>query len=274
MSYLQLERRVPETSALDPRIVTWFYGLISLVPLVRTVHRRFVDVVLARGITTGTGLDLGTGPGYVVMEITRQRPGLRMVGLDLAAHMVEKASRQASRAGLDGRGSWPQGDGHRLPFADATFDLVVSSFAMHHWDDPLQVLNEMARVLKPDGRYYLADLCREASLFQRLVAYGSIPAISLPLGSYLGYGGYYESLRAAYTHGEVQALLEHSNLPPGEVYLDSTWFVPIVIIASETSLFRSADIHTVADRQGLEISNNSHADNPTPSKKTCDEGEL
>ena len=253
MSYFHLEQRVPERSALDPRMVTWFYGLISLVPLVRTVHRRFVDGVLARGITAGVGLDLGTGPGYVATEIARRQPGLRIVGMDLSAHMVEKASRQASQAGLDGRGIWPQGDGHHLPFADATFDLVVSSFALHHWDDPLNVLDEMARVLKPGGRYYIADVCREASFVQRLFAYASIPAISLPLGSYLGYGGYFESVRAAYTHDEARTLLEHSHLPSGEVCLDSTWFVPIVIIASKTRSSESPDRHS--DRApSLEIS--------------------
>jgi ubiquinone/menaquinone biosynthesis C-methylase UbiE len=164
-----------------------------------------------------------------------------MVGLDLAAHMVVRAERQARRAGLDGRGIWPQADAHRLPFADDSFDLVVSSFALHHWKDPLHIFDEIARVLrrprpeegKPGGRYYIADVCREVNLVQRLFAYASIPAISLPFGSYRGYGGYYESVRAGYTRKEAQALLAQSALPPGQVALDGTWFVPILSIASD-----------------------------------------
>jgi ubiquinone/menaquinone biosynthesis C-methylase UbiE len=119
-----------------------------------------------------------------------------------------------------------------LPFADGTFDLVISSFALHHWDRPLEVLDEIARVLRPGGWYYLADLCREVSWLQRLFAYASIPAISLPFGSYRAYGGYYESVRAGYRRDEARALLERSALPPGEVELASTWFVPIVTITS------------------------------------------
>jgi ubiquinone/menaquinone biosynthesis C-methylase UbiE len=233
MNYFSLARRVPETSAVEPKLLTWIYGLITEMPLVQTAHRRFVAGVLDQEVTEGLALDLGTGPGYVAVDIARRRPGLRMVGLDLAAHMVEKANRYAVWAGFNGRLLWPQADGHRLPFADDSFDLVVSSFALHHWDDPLCILNEIARVLKPQGHYFIFDLCREVTTFQRLFAYASIPAVSLAFGSYRGYGGYYESVRAGYTRYEAQMLLEHSALPPGEVGLDSTWFVPIVTISSK-----------------------------------------
>jgi ubiquinone/menaquinone biosynthesis C-methylase UbiE len=249
MSYFSLAHRVPEGSAVEPKALTQLYAMICQVPLVHTAHRRFVAGALAQGVSQGYGLDLGTGPGYVAIEIARQRPGLRMIGLDLAANMVKQARRHASQAGLDGRGAWPQGDGHHLPFADGSFDLVVSSFALHHWDDPLRILNEIARVLRrpepalsaaegpargqPGGRYYIADVCRELNLFQRLFSYASIPAVSLPFGSYLGYGGYYESVRAGYTRDEAWTLLDRSPLPDGEVGLDSTWFVPILTISSK-----------------------------------------
>lgn len=233
MSYFSLARRAPERSAVEPKVLTWIYGLITEMPLVKTAHRRFVAEALRLGVTEGLALDLGTGPGYVAVDIARRRPGLQMVGLDLAAHMVEKAARYADWAGFDGRLLWPQADGHRLPFADARFDLVVSSFALHHWRNPLRILNEIARVLKPQGRYLIFDLCREATAFQRLFAYASIPAVSLAFGSYWGYGGYYESLRAGYTCAEARSLLARSALPPGDVGRNSTWFVPILTISSK-----------------------------------------
>jgi ubiquinone/menaquinone biosynthesis C-methylase UbiE len=232
MTYFSLARRVPESSAVDPKLLTWLYATIVHAPLVRTTYQRFVAGALAQKVEQGYGLDLGTGPGFVAVEIAQRRPGLRLVGLDLAVHMVEKARRLSERAGLDGRGIWPQADGHRLPFADETFDLVVSSFSLHHWDDPIGVMNEIARVLAPGGSYYIADVCREVNTFQRLFAYVTIPAISLSFGSYLGYGGYYESVRAGYTRDEARDLMERSDLPPGGVGLASTWFVPILTLAS------------------------------------------
>jgi ubiquinone/menaquinone biosynthesis C-methylase UbiE len=166
------------------------------------------------------------------MEIARQRPGLKMAGLDLAAHMVEKAGHRQAGTGRKGRGLWLHGDGHRLPFGSGTLDLVVSSFALHHWDDPLRVLNEIARVLAPKGHYYIADVCREVNAFQRTFAYASIPVVSLLFGSYWGYGGYYESVRAGYTCNEAQALLDKSSLPRGQVRIESTWFVPILTMGT------------------------------------------
>jgi ubiquinone/menaquinone biosynthesis C-methylase UbiE len=232
MSYLDLTHRVPEASGVEPRALTWLYGLIAQTPMVRATYRRTLAGVLSQRVSRGQGLDLGTGPGYVALEIAGRQPELQMVGLDLAAHMVARARRQAGRIGLDGRIAWPQGDGHALPFADDSFDQVISSFALHHWADPLRVFDEIARVLKPDGRYYITDVCRQPNLIQRLFAFASIPVVSLPFGSYWGYGGYYESMRASYTRQEAQHLLERSALPPGEVGLDSTWLVPLLTIAS------------------------------------------
>ena len=239
--YFSLAHRVPETSALEPRAVAWLYEFTTRIPLVRTTYRRFVDGVLDLGITRGYGMDLGTGPGYVAIDIDGRNPGLQMIGLDLGAHMIERARQQALRSEHNGQPPWLQADAHVLPVADDSLDLVISSFSLHHWQDPLAVLNEIARVLRrprPDtgeqgGHYYIADVCRETNAFQRLVAYASIPAFSLPYGSYWGYGGYYESVRAGYTPDEAQALLERSALPPGQVTLDSTWFVPILTISSK-----------------------------------------
>jgi len=233
MHYFSLARRVPETSAIEPKALTRLYSLISQVPLVRTAHRRFIAAALDQGVAQGCALDLGTGPGTVAAEIARQRPDLQMVGVDLAAHMVEWATLQVAGTGRNRRGLWLQGDGHRLPFANGALDLVVSAFALHHWDDPLRVLNEIARVLAPGGRYYFADVCRQANAFQRFFAYASVPVVSLPFGSYGGYGGYYESVRAGYTRDEAQSLLDRSALPRGQVRIESTWFVPILTIASK-----------------------------------------
>ena len=231
--YLSLAQRVPEISGIESNAVSRFYSLLSQLPLMRSPHRRFVAGALGLGVTQGDFLDLGTGPGSVALAIAQHCPALRMVGLDLSAPMLKLAAHQASRLELDDRGLWPQADGHCLPFARGSFDLVVSSFALHHWLDPVQILNEIARVLAPGGRYYIADVCREANLFQRLFAWGSIPFVSLPLGSYLGYGGYYESLRAGYTFAEARELLEQSALPAGRVEVDLANWIPTLMIASD-----------------------------------------
>jgi len=212
--------------------MTGLYDLVARTPFVGMAYREFVGGALRTGVALGAALDLGAGPGYVSMEVARRRPGLRMVGLDLAGHMVERARRNAARAGLDGRISWVQGDAHNLPFGSGSFQFVMSSFALHHWSDPLRVFDEIARVLAPGGRYYIADVCRELNSLQRLFAYASIPVVSLPFGSYRGYGGYYESVRAGYSREELCEMVGRSALPAGVVRLEPTWLVPIVSVSS------------------------------------------
>jgi ubiquinone/menaquinone biosynthesis C-methylase UbiE len=232
VSFFSLTRRVPEASAVEPKALAFLYEVTIQAPFVRTARRNWIASALDQGVEQGYGLDVGTGPGIMAIEIASQRPRLRMVGLDLAAHMVERAKKKAART-TNGRAAlWPQGDGHHLPFASGSFDLVISSFAMHHWEDPLEVLNEIARVLKPGGRYYVADVCRKTTWLQRMFAYGSIPFVSLAFGSYSGYGGYYESVRAGYTREEAEALLAQSDLPPGQVGTPSTLLLPVLTISS------------------------------------------
>ena len=232
MRYLSLAHRVPEITGIESKAVTRFYSLLSRLPLMQAAHRRFVAGALALGVTQGVCLDVATGPGTLALAIARYNPDLRMVGLDLAAPMLQQARDHASQSGPNGSGLWPQADGHYLPFASDSFDLVVSAFALHHWLDPVRIFDEIARVLAPEGRYYIADVCREPKLFQRLFAWGSIPFVSLPLGSYLGYGGYYESLRAGYTRTEARGLLEQSTLPSGRVEANLAKWIPTLTIAS------------------------------------------
>jgi len=233
MSYTSLRQRVPEVGAVEPKALAGLYDLVARTPFVGAAYRQFVRGALRAGVAEGPALDIGAGPGYVSIEVARRCPGLRMTGLDLAGHMVELARRNAARAGLTGRMAWVPGDAHHLPFGAGSFQFVMSSFALHHWSDPVRVFNEIARVLAPGGRYYIADVCREVSLLQRLFAYASIPVVSLPFGSYRGYGGYYESVRAGYSRAELREMVGRSTLPPGEVRLDAAWLVPVVSVASK-----------------------------------------
>ena len=102
-----------------------------------------------------TIVDLGCGPGDLVVEIASRLKDAKIVGLDLSPSMLLWAGRHAT---VDGRVRFVVGDAADLPFGDASVDVVVSTLSMHHWEDPSDAFAEIARVLRPDGIALLYDL--------------------------------------------------------------------------------------------------------------------
>jgi SAM-dependent methyltransferase len=107
----------------------------------------------------GTLLEVGCGPGHLSVRLARAH-GLEVTGLDLDPAMIDRANTNATSESWDGRSppTFVVGDVAALPFPDASFDLVVSTFSMHHWSDPVVGLAEIARVLRPGGRALIWDL--------------------------------------------------------------------------------------------------------------------
>jgi ubiquinone/menaquinone biosynthesis C-methylase UbiE len=123
--------------------------------LLRGLYSRIADDLVDALPDGAEVLDVGTGPGALVSELARRRSDLHLVGVDLSADMVSAAQRNLREFG--DRASAEQGDVADLPFAADTFDLVVTSFSSHHWDDPAAAVPELARVLRPGGRLYVYD---------------------------------------------------------------------------------------------------------------------
>ena len=105
-------------------------------------------------------LDVGCGPGHVLNRLAMIAPGIDATGLDVDAAMIGRARRKAARAGraTDGGPRFVVADVAAMPFPDASFDVVVSSYAVHHWPDRYAGLAEVMRVLKPGGRAIVWDV--------------------------------------------------------------------------------------------------------------------
>ena len=102
------------------------------------------------------GLDVGCGTGRLLAFLHGAWPGLRLTGLDLSAPYLAEARRLIGRTA---RVKLIEGPAERLPFEDASLDLVVSSFLLHELpaDIRVQVFSEMTRVLKPGGLVVIVD---------------------------------------------------------------------------------------------------------------------
>ena len=120
--------------------------------VMRRVYRRIArDLALAAPHGAAV-LDVGTGPGVLLVELGRLRPDLRLTGVDLSADMVAIATRNVHEAA-----QVRVADAADLPFQDDSFDLIVSTFSLHHWSDPDTAGDELRRVLRPAGSIYVYD---------------------------------------------------------------------------------------------------------------------
>jgi SAM-dependent methyltransferase len=93
-------------------------------------------------------LDIGTGEGQVARRL-HQANGSRVVGLDPTAGQLTEGRRRGPEI------SYVQAGASALPFGEASFDAAVACLVFEHIDDLDEALAEVARVLRPDGRFLL-----------------------------------------------------------------------------------------------------------------------
>ncbi|MBI2954930.1 MAG: class I SAM-dependent methyltransferase [Chloroflexi bacterium] len=113
---------------------------------------------IAAAQPSGAALDAGSGPGHLSVRLGQIAQGLTITGVDIDASMVELAIRRAREARVADRVHFEVGDVGALPFPDRQFDIVFSTFSLHHWPDPAQALAEVYRVLRPGGCAYIYDV--------------------------------------------------------------------------------------------------------------------
>jgi len=169
-----------------------------------------VKAIIASGIDHGLALEIGPGPGYLGLEWLKLTRGTELQGLDISPDMIALAEANADEYGLVDRVRYVLGAGQKLPFGGGTFDAVFSNGSLHEWSEPEMTFEEISRVLKPGGRFFISDLRRDVLLPVRWFLYlASSPREIRP--------GLVTSLNAAYTPGEAGELLERTSLDTGKV---------------------------------------------------------
>ena len=131
-----------EFRATDPTFVAYRDAYVSLIDLPRTAAI----------------LDLGCGTGVVTRALAARDGFAGTVrGVDQSPHFIAAAERLASGDGIADRVEFAVADAHELPFPDASFDAVVAHTLVSHVRDPLTVLAEAARVIRPGGSVAIFD---------------------------------------------------------------------------------------------------------------------
>ncbi|MBI4442535.1 MAG: class I SAM-dependent methyltransferase [Acidobacteria bacterium] len=131
----------------------------------RRWNRSFGDGILQAVLETvpwsglGQVLDVGCGTGLLEEAVrNRVRQPVHFVGVDISLAMLQKAQQKLHHSS---RFRWTTAQAENLPFPSATFDAVVCANSFHYYRQPVRVLEEIRRVLQPDGWLVLADWCND-----------------------------------------------------------------------------------------------------------------
>ena len=134
------------------------FGAVAASYVTSAVHARGADLPILVEAAEPRGdevaLDLGTAVGHTALALT---PRVRwVIGVDLTPEMLGHARQLAAERGI-ANASFVRADVAHLPLASASCDVVTSRYSAHHYADPGAVVREVARVLRPGGRFVLAD---------------------------------------------------------------------------------------------------------------------
>ena len=119
-------------------------------------YSKVADEIVSN-IRQGNMLDLGTGPGFLPVEIVKRAPEISITGVDLSRALIQMAISHARSVGLSQKITFEVGNSARLRFADATFDMVISTGMFHSLKKPVLVLREINRVLKKNADAWIYD---------------------------------------------------------------------------------------------------------------------
>ena len=125
---------------------------------IKGVNNSFAKMAgyIAVRFTEGRLLDVGTGPGRLLVELKEQIPGMELHGLDISTSMLKIAAK-----GLGGQAVLKEGNITQTGYPDDYFDCIICSGSFYNWDAPVDGLNEIYRILKPGQKAYLFETTRD-----------------------------------------------------------------------------------------------------------------
>lgn len=163
--------------------------------------------ILKSRIDLGCVLEIGPGPGYVGLDWLEKTEDTTLKGLDISEEMVALATKNAKDHGLASRAEYLVGDASNIPFRDGYFDAVLSTDSLHEWDSPEVIFDEIYRVLRPGGKYFISDLRRDMNPLMRWFIIYCQPKDPKEFRE-----GLIRSINSAYTLSEVGPIMAKTQL--------------------------------------------------------------
>ena len=172
-------------------------------------NQAFVDIVRKLiPANAANVLDLGCGPGDVMIRLARACPSLKITAVDGSPAMIQLAQTAIEECGLSMTISAMQGYVPGLPLPVGQFDAVLSKDFLHHLPDPMALWSEIRRLIKPGGFICVMDLRRPDS---PEAAQKIVDVVTADEAEVLRID-FYNSLLAAFTPEEIREQLKAAAL--------------------------------------------------------------
>jgi 2-polyprenyl-3-methyl-5-hydroxy-6-metoxy-1,4-benzoquinol methylase len=159
-------------------------------------------------------LEVGCGPGFLVGMVAKEHPRAEIVALDLSPDMIAIAKRHLKKQGVHDRVTLVEGRAEDMAKLGelGAFDLVYSTFSLHHWNDPVAALRSLWSKVDQSGVLLLHDLRRVFWLYY-------CPSQS----------GFIRSVRGAYVPEEVRSMLKEAGISDYSLKIPFPYFWMTVV---------------------------------------------
>jgi ubiquinone/menaquinone biosynthesis C-methylase UbiE len=168
--------------------------------MVEKFGQEYSGKLTARGFRKGRIIDVGCGFGGTAIVLAKDFPETEVFGIDLSEPLLRLANQTAQAVKSENRPKFEMGDVQEIPYGEDYFDVVLNINMVHLVENPVQMLNEIERVLVPDGFLFIADLRR----------------------SWLGL--IEKEIKSALTLGEAKELFGRSRLREGVFSSSNIWW--------------------------------------------------
>ncbi len=164
----ELTKNPLKIQSMFSSIATKYDLLNSLLSFGRDRYWRKFAVGQFPKIKGGLFLDAATGTGDVALEIVKQRPDSRVIGVDFSEQMVELGKKKILNTSYQNKIEIRSGDITSLPFENETFDASIIAFGIRNIPDYKKGIREMARVVKGGGKVIILEFTSVQSQFFKL----------------------------------------------------------------------------------------------------------
>jgi ubiquinone/menaquinone biosynthesis C-methylase UbiE len=168
-----------------------YYAQHARSPIVQRGYHVIADRIDELGLD-GRFLEVGAGPAILTAIVAQAMPQVNITVIEVSPDMITVAREEVESQGVEDRIDFVEGDAADAALLDrlGKFDLVYSTYSLHHWDEPEMVIKNLLRAVAPGGVLFIHDLKRVWWLYW-------IPSRE----------GFFTSIRAAYTPSEIEELL-------------------------------------------------------------------